>query len=157
MKNLLIPFTSIAWYFVTYFTLFGVFISFPLMFSIGWFWLILLYSFMMGVVSLLYSVAAGASISILHLYKLSWISCIIHSITGLLAVIRIIIFYLDNPPTQVHSGIETELLSYMWSESPLKTILLVPGFLITFIGIIYVMVINPIYIKIQMKESEDFI
>lgn len=153
MKNLLIPFTAVAWYFVTYLTLFGVFVSLPFMFSIGWFWLIILYSILIGIVSLFYSFAAGASISILSLYKLSWVSCIIHSLIGLLAVIRFFIFYLENPATQVIKGVETELLSFMWSESPLKTIMLLPVFLIIFIGIIYVMVINPVSTKIQTQPN----
>lgn len=155
MKNLLMPLTIVMWYFITYFALFGVFVSFPLMFDMGWLWLIFLYSILIGLVSMLYSIATGFSIGVLYFYKLNWVAVIIHSIAGLMATISFITFYSQNWAMIVRNGNEAPLLSFMWDDSPIKVILLVPGFISIFVGIIYVMTILPIVTKVQSKNETE--
>jgi hypothetical protein len=124
------------------------------MFNMGWFWLIVLYSILMGLISLLYSAAAGVCMSILYLYKLNWPSVIIHSIAGILATISFVSFYIQHWATMSIKGVDTPLYSFMWNDSPLRVILLTPGFISIFIGIIYVMSILPIVSKVKTKNEQ---
>lgn len=147
MRNFLIPITATVWYFITYFSLFGILVCLPIVFSLGWFWLIVAFSFIIGLVSLIYSFASIASIGILYLYRLNWVSCIVHSIFGLLAMVSFVYFYSTHPVMAA----DENLLSYMWSKSALKTIIVVPSFVMLFISVVYVMVLNPIFVKVEGK------
>ena len=152
MKNFLIPFTAIIWYFVTYLTLFGSYVLLPIIFSAGWFWLIVYCFILFGVISLLFTLAGEGSAIILDFYKLNQVSCIVHSIFGLFAVIRFVYYLIENVPILSHNGVDMQLYSFMWHESPIRTIILIPIFIIGF-EIVYAMVIVPVIIKTFIKKQ----
>ena len=146
--NLLMPITFSLWYLVTFFGLTGVVVSIPFVFSLSWFWLIFTYGIIIGIINILYSISAGVSFGILNLYKFSWVSCIIHSISGIIATTWVFFLYFEKSAIDGYG-----LFELMWNESIIKTLFVVPAIAIVGIAIIYVMVIVPIKVKTQMKDE----
>jgi hypothetical protein len=146
MKNFLIPITSIIWAVVTYFCLSYVLVAQYLITNIGWFWLILLYSVIIGVAGLLYNIAGGVSLAISYFYKFSRLSLIIHCLFGIIGFVFSIIYYIEDDKF-------VEMYSKMWECYPVKTILLTPGFIGLYLGIIYAMIIIPIITILENKDN----
>lgn len=148
MKNLLIPFTAIIWAAVTYFCLSYLLVAQFLVTGIGWFWLFVFYTLIIGIVSLLYTVASSVSVGILYIYKFSWLSTIVHCLCGIIGLVFSLIYYIEDDKF-------IEMYSKMWDTYPVKTILLTPGFAALYFGILYVMVINPILVRLETKDNES--
>lgn len=150
LKYTLLPITSILYFGITYLCLSYVFVAQFYVTYIGWIWLILFYGLIISIVGFLNTISTWLSFGILYLYKYSWISVIIHSLFGLAGLVFSIIYYFEDNKL-------FEMYSKMWYIFPIKTILLTPGFVALYIGILYTMIFSPIIIRFDsnMTDSKD--
>ncbi|APY06838.1 hypothetical protein BWZ20_00350 [Winogradskyella sp. J14-2] len=123
------------------------------MFSLSWIWLILGYTFLIGLISFLVnSLPAIINILILKFYRLNWFSIVVHSIAGLLGIAYFYYLIYQNPPEMVSGNESTPILKALWNQSWLKTILLMFPFLGLQLGIIYQGIFSPISMKLEENE-----
>ncbi len=150
LKYILIPLTMLLWYLTTYYGIYAAVIGIAFVFSLSWFWLIIGYTFLIGVV---YGISNGIPsllrLLILKVYGINWFSCIVHSISGVVGLVQILRFYNANPPELVIGDESFFFLKGMWKVAPFKTILLTMPFLGLVISIIWSNIIAPIYIKVS--------
>jgi hypothetical protein len=124
------------------------------MFTLGWFWLIFGYTFLIGLISfLINSLPSIINYFILNLYKLNWFSIIIHSLVGFIGIIYSYFFLIENPPEFVSGSLESNILYYLWNESKIKTIFLLFPFLGLQFGIFHQFVIAPFLLKIESSRN----
>jgi len=127
-RFLLLPVSLVFWDVATYMCMYGVLLVIPYMFSIQWLALLVLspiiaivmFSFFSGLIQTLF-------IKILDFYgDKKWIN-ILHALMGLIAVVNFTVLVFDNPVIAYDSTAEGihlhALLSNMWEDSWLKTIL----------------------------------
>jgi len=125
------------------------------MFNLSWLWLIIGYTFLIGIISfLVYTLPALINFLILKFYRLSWFSIIVHSIAGLFGIIYFYYFIYQNPPVMVSGNETTSLLKALWNQSWLKTIFLIIPFIGLQIGLIYQGIFSPISMKLENEENE---
>jgi len=153
MRYLLTPITMIIWFLLSYL---GVYYSMVLMiwmFTLSWFWLIVGYSFLIGIITaVVISLPTLVNYLILKFYKLNWFSIITHSLAGLLGIAFFYYRISINTP-EVDAGNETvSLLKTLWSISWLKTIMLMFPFIGLQLGLIYQGIFSPITIKLNENE-----
>jgi hypothetical protein len=125
------------------------------MFSLGWFWLLIGYTLLFGIIaSLVASLPAIIKVLILGFYRFSWFSIITHSIAGLLGIVYVYYVIYQNPPHMVSENETTPILKALWNESWLKTILLMFSFIGLQLGLIYQGIFSPITVKVSHAENE---
>lgn len=155
MKFLLTPFTMIIWFLLTYLGVYYGMVLMLWMFSLGWIWLILGYTFLIGIISVLVnSLPALLNYLIIKFYKLTWFSIITHSMAGLLGIVYFYYLMYHNPP-EVFSGTKsTPILKALWADSWLKTIMLMFPFIGLQFGLIFQGIFSPILMKLGEQENE---
>jgi len=153
MKYLLLPATIFIWYLTTYYGIYFAIVLMSFMFSLSWIWLIIGFTFMIGIIfSLTNGIPGLLRVLILKLYGLNWFSVITHSIAGLIGVISIFYFFYSNPPELVSGNESVFMLKGMWSEAPIKTIILAFPFAGLILSLIWSTIIAPISMKIDSEE-----
>lgn len=154
MRFLLTPVTMFIWFLVSYLGLYYGMVLMLWMFSLSWIWLILGYTLLIGIISTLVStLPALINALILNFYKLTWFGIISHSIAGLLGIIYFYTLVYQNPPEMVSGTESTPILKALWSDSWLKTILLMFPFIGLQLGLIYQGVFAPVSMKLD-EENE---
>ena len=154
MKYLLTPFTLLIWFTITCYSIYYSAILMIWMFTLGWFWLIIGYTFLIGLISfLINSLPSVINYFILKLYKLNWFSIITHSIVVFIGIIYSYVFMIENPPEIVNGSQESNFLNYLWNESWIKTILLLFPFLGIQFGVFHQFVIAPFILKIESSRN----
>jgi len=153
MKYLLIPFTMFLWYFTTCFGIGVVVAGMAFVFSLSWLWIMFGYLFLIGVVfAISNSIPSLMRLLILKIFGFNWVSCILHSLAGILGVVMMIQIYISSPPELVVEGKSVFLLSGMWDVAPFKTILIVPPFFGIVISLFWSTIIAPIYLKLTGEQ-----
>ena len=153
MRYLLTPITMFIWFLLTYFCVYYGMVLMLWMFSLSWIWLILGYTFLIGLISLLVNtLPAIINILILKFYQLNWFSIVFHSIAGLLGIIYFYYLIYQNPLEMVSGNESTPILKALWNQSWLKTILLMFPFLGLQLGIIYQGIFSPISMKLEENK-----
>ena len=153
MRYLLTPITMFIWFLLTYLCVYYGMVLMLWMFSLSWIWLILGYTFLIGLISFLVnSLPAIINILILKFYRLNWFSIVTHSIAGLLGIVFFYYIIYQNPPEMVSGNESTPILKALWNQSWLKTILLMFPFIGLQFGIIYQGVFSPITMKLEENE-----
>jgi hypothetical protein len=142
MKNLLLPVTVVFWYYATMILLLMVSTSMVLVFELSWIWIILVYGFIVGIISVLYQFSASICASVLSIYKFSWVSITLHSITGIVSTYRFMSVTLFAPIRNGENAFE-----YMWNVNWFKTLMVAPAIASVGVGIIIAMCIVPWFIK----------
>ena len=156
MRNLLTPITIIIWYLTTYYGLYYSIVLLMWMFSINWIWLIFIYPILIGIIfAITNGIPSLLRIYILKFYNYNWFAIIIHSLFGLLGVVVLFLQFYNNPIVLVSNGQETSMLKAMWSESAIKTIILIIPFIGVFISLIWATIFYPIYLKITNRDVKD--
>ncbi|MCR1025773.1 hypothetical protein NQT66_13200 [Cellulophaga baltica] len=155
MRYLLTPITMFIWYLLTYLGLYYGMVLMLWMFSLSWIWLIVGYTFLIGIITFLVSsLPAIINLLILKFYRLNWVSVITHSIAGFFGIVYFYYLIFQNPP-RMYSGLEsTSILQALWNQSWLKTILLMFPFVGLQLGIIYQGIFGPIGMKLKESEAE---
>jgi hypothetical protein len=128
IKHLLLPFTALLWYFISYYIVWTVITGLVFIFNFHWAWLIIL-----GVICMVIIIAMIQLPTILNdyllskLYNFSWLSIIAHGIAGGIGVFGAL--------NEIYGKFSIRVF---WNFSPYKTmILIIPAILI-----IYVMVLS---------------
>jgi hypothetical protein len=155
MRHLLSPITFVIWFLLTYYAVYFGMVLMIWMFSLDWIWLILGYSMLLGLISMLVNVLPILINNlILKFYKFSWFSVIAHSVAGLLAIIAFYYVIYQTPPEMVTGDRNISILKAFWEDSWLKTILLFIPFVTLQFMLIFQGVFNPIMIKLDNKEQD---
>jgi hypothetical protein len=123
------------------------------MFSLSWIWLILGYTFLIGIISMLVgSLPAVINYLILKFYKFRWFSIITHSIAGVFGILYFYYLMYQNPPEMVIGNETTPILEALWDDSWFKTLLLMFPFIGLQLGLIYQGVFSPITLKLEEQD-----
>ena len=150
MKYILIPLTMFLWYLTTYYGLYIAVVGMAFMFSLSWLWLIIGYTFLIGIV---FGISNGIPgllrFLILKVYGINWFSCIVHSLAGLVGVVQVIRFFSANPPELVIGNESFFFLTGMWEVAPFKTVFLAFPFVGLVISLLWSTIIAPLYIKLS--------
>ena len=155
MRFLLTPITMIIWFLLTYLGVYYGMVLMLWMFSLSWIWLILGYTFLIGIISAIVgSLPALINYLILKFYKLTWFSIVTHSLAGLLGIVYFYYLMYQNPPEMVSGTESTPILKALWNDSWLKTILLMFPFIGLQLGLIYQGIFSPITMKLEENENE---
>jgi hypothetical protein len=153
MKYLLTPITMLVWYLTASYGIYFAIVLMTFMFSLSWLWLIIGFTFMIGIIfALTNSIPGLLRLLILKLYGLNWFTVISHSVAGLVGVISIFYFFNSNPPELVSGNESVFMLKGMWNEAPFKTIFLALPFTGLILSLIWSTIIAPISMKIEGKE-----
>ncbi|MCM4171834.1 hypothetical protein DHD32_10100 [Arenibacter sp. TNZ] len=153
MKYLLIPLTIFLWYLTAYLGIYFGVVLMTWMFSLSWIWLLLGYTFLIGLIfGLTNGIPSLLRYLILKLYGLNWFTAVVHSIAGLLGIIAVFAFFYSNPPEMVSGNMSVPILSAMWNSAPIKTIFLFIPFIGLILSLIYSTSIAPIIMKLEIEE-----
>jgi len=143
------------WFYLSYLGLYYGMVLMFWMFSLSWFWLIIGYIFLIGIISsLVVSLPTLLNGLILQFYRLTWFSIITHSIAGLLGIAYFYYMIYQNPPDVVSGNETMPTLKGLWNQSWLKTILLMFPFIGLQLGVIYQGIFGPITAKLSHTENE---
>lgn len=147
MKYILTPITMFLWYLTTYYGLYLVILGMVSIVSLSWFWLIIGYLFLIGILFTISNVIPGLlRLLILKIYGINWFSCIVHSLAGAIGAG----FFVLNLPLCVLVSLEGDevfFLTGMWEMAPFKTLLFAFPFAGIIISLLWSTIISPIYIK----------
>lgn len=150
MKYILLPITIVLWYLTSYYGIYITVIGTAFIFSLSWLWWIIGYLFLMAALfGITISLPSLLKLLILKYYGMSWFSCIVHSLAGLVGLIQIIRLFVANPPELVIGNEPVFILKGMWEVAPIKTIIIVPPFLGFVVSLIWSNIISPVYIKLS--------
>lgn len=140
LKHLLLPFTALLWYLISYCVVWAVIASLVYIFDFHWAWLIFCEAIFIGLISTLFTLPSLGNYYLLDkLFGYSWVSIIFHSIAGVIGVFNVLnVFY--------ERGV---VLGIFWDISHFKTILLFFPVLGVITGMIYSLGISPFLIKID--------
>lgn len=140
LNHLLLPFTTLVWYLISYCVVWAVISSLVYVFDFHWVWLIFCEFIFIGLISVLFTLPSLLNNFLLQkLFNYSWVSIVFHSIAGLVGVFSVLYILKGR-------GVDVGIF---WQVSWFKTILLgVPAFGVI-IGMIYSLGISPIMIKID--------
>jgi len=123
MKYFLLPLTLILSYYISFYTTYLIVLLIPLLFSLGWIWFIFVWIFFQSIIlSVIGGVATFIIDSLSNYYKNIFIA-ILYSITSVLGLFQVVMFFYENPPIMVVEGVDIPMFSGMWDASWLKTIL----------------------------------
>jgi hypothetical protein len=152
MRYLLTPITMFIWFLLIYLEVYYGMVLMLWMFSLSWIWLILGYTFLIGLIAILVTLLPWLiNELILNFYRWNWFSIIIHSITGLLGIVYTYYLIYQNPPQMLSGNVSTPILKALWNQSWPKTIL----FMIPFIGLQFALIYNGIFSPITTKLDEN--
>ena len=153
MKYILIPLTMFLWYLTTYYGIYIAVIGMAFVFSLSWLWLIMGYIFLIGAVfGISNGIPSLLRFLILKAYGINWLSCILHSLAGVVGVIQVIRFYSVNPPKLVIGDQAFFILTGMWEVAPFKTVFLAFPFLGLVISLLWSTIIAPVCIKLTIDQ-----
>lgn len=153
MKYVWTPLTMFLWYLTTYYGLYFAVIGIAFMFSLSWLWLIMGYVFLVGTIFGISNEIPGLlRFLILKIYGITWFSCIVHSLAGVIGTIQIIRFFSANPPELVIGDESSFMLTGMWKTAPVKTVLLAFPFVGLVMSLLWSTIIVPVYIKLSGKQ-----
>ena len=153
MKYIFIPFTMFLWYLLSYYGLYISVIGMTFIFSLSWLWLIIGYLPLFAAVFWISNtIPSLLRIKILKIFGMNWITCILHSLAGVIGVVQIIRLYSATPPELVMGNESFFILTGMWKIAPLKTIFLAFPFLGLVISLLWASVIAPIAIKLSGEQ-----
>ena len=145
MKYLLTPFTLLIMFLLSYFGIYLAVFGMALVFSLGWFLLIIGYLILLSAIGAIFSgIPTLLNVLIMVLYGTNRFLRIIHSLAGLFGVILIITFFIHNPPNVVSGTDSVFIISGMWQVSPFRTIILVPIFTGAILSIVWTTVAVPV-------------
>lgn len=134
MKNLLFPVTLLLWFVITYFSLRLTVVGLLWIFSLSWFWIIIAYTFIIGIVYFISTgVPAALKFLILRFYNYSKTAIILHSAIGFLATILSVIdmkYYFFDVSSD-------NIIGFLWNSDPLKFIVLLFPFLGVLLSSLY--------------------
>ena len=121
-----------------------------MLFNFNWFILILLYTFLIGLIfSITNTLPTILRVYTLKIYNFNWVSIILHSLSGLYGFIAFLIYFIEYPPEYVVNGEPVFILKGWWSISAFKTILLTFPTFGLIISFIWSTVISPIILKYE--------
>lgn len=150
MKYIFIPLTMFLWYLTAYYGLYIAVIGMVFVFSLSWLWLIMGYLFLIGAVfAISNGIPSLLRVLILKFYGISWFSCIVHALAGVVGVVQIIRFFSASPPELVIGDESSFILTGMWEVAPFKTVFLAFPFVGLVISLFWSTIIAPIYIKLS--------
>jgi len=137
------------WYLTTFYGLYIAVIGMALVFSLSWLWFIMGYIFLIGAVfGISNGIPSLLRFVILKAYGINWVTCILHSLAGVIAVVQIIRFYSATPPELVIGDESFFILTGMWEFAPFKTVFLAFPFLGLVISLLWSTIIAPVYTKL---------
>lgn len=149
MKYALTPLTMFLWYLTAYYGLYLAVLGMIFIFSLNWFWLIVGYLFLIGILFGISNAIPGLlRLLILKIYGINWFSCIVHSLAGAVGAG----FFIANLPLCVLvsvKGDEVFFLTGMWKIAPVKTAFLAFPFVGLVISLLWSTIIFPVYIKLS--------
>jgi len=136
LKYLLVPFTMILWFTLTYYSLSLTFMGMIYLFTIN-FWIIFFFFFIL--ISLLYGITVSfpalLKMGIMWIYGKSKTISILHALAGLIGIINFIYMML---------GFDLGgLIGSMWEESKLKFIMLFMPYIGMIFAVIWSNIITP--------------
>jgi hypothetical protein len=147
MKYVLTPITMFLWYLTTYYGLYIVVLGMIFIVTLSWFWLIMGYLFLIGLLfGISNSIPGLLRLLILKIYGINWFSCIVHSLAGAIGAG----FFILNLPSCVlvsEKGDEVFFLTGMWKMAPFKTVFFAFPFAGIIISLLWSTIISPINIK----------
>lgn len=157
MKYFLTPFTLIIWFLITYY---GIYYSIVLMgslFSIKWYWLLLIYPFLLGFIrSVVIEVPNLLRMYILKLYNFSWLFIIIHSLFGFLGIVSLAFMFNNfDIAHYVYNNNEVNIFKGMWLTSKVKFIILVIPITFLILSIIHSSVFIPVLTKLEIIKRRN--
>lgn len=156
LKYLLIPITMTLWYFVTYYGLYFSIIGFTVLFSLNWFVLIIGYLFLISLFYVIFiSLPSLLRYFIIKFYGLTWFSIISHWLAGIIAVIDLVLLFINSPPEIVNAPDNGFFLTTMFNISPFKTTLLFMPFLALSIVLLWSTIFIPIQAKLTPMNNEN--
>lgn len=134
MKYLLVPFTAIACFFITYLGLFYGTQLFLWMFNLNWFWFLVGFTFIIGIISSISVELPNLLLSfiLLKFYKSKSTVNVIHAIASAIGIILYVKMIFFDSAVILDNYENVSLLMGMWKASWLKSILL----LFPFIGLV---------------------
>lgn len=145
LKHLLLPFTTLLWYFICHYIPYLVFIGLAYIFSLGWLSFIFFYLVLVGLVYGMVSIPSFLNYYLIKkLYNLSWIAVIFHSLAGSLGIFSYLKIYYYSDSTS---------LSIFWDMSWLRTILLGIPACGVIIGMVWSLGISPVFFKLSKIKS----
>jgi hypothetical protein len=153
MKYVLIPLTMFLWYLTTYYGLYLAVLGMVFIISLNWFWLIMGYLFLIGILFGISSAIPGLlRLLILKIYGINWFSCIVHSLAGAVGAG----FFIVNLPLCVLVSVEGDevfFLTGMWEMAPFKTVFFAFPFAGIIISLLWSTIVAPIYIKFSGEQK----
>lgn len=153
MKYVWTPITMFLWFLTTYYGIYLAVLGMAFMFSLSWIWVMAGYPFLVGAIfGISNGIPSLLRFFILMLYRMSWFSCIVHSLAGVIGVFQIVGFYSSNPPELVIGGDSSFILAGMWAIAPVKTVFLAFPFVGIVISLLWSTIIAPIYIKLSWEQ-----
>ena len=150
MKYLLLPFTILIIFLLSYYGIYLAVIGIAFVFSLGLFLIIIGHLFLLTIIGFIFlGIPNLLNILLVLLYGSNRLSFILHSLAGLMGVICIFALFIYNPPT-VTNGIDTSFIIIgMWQVSPVKTIILVPIFGGAILSLIWTTVVTPLLLMFE--------
>ncbi len=156
MKYVLTPLTMLLWYLTIYYGIYIAVIGMSFMFSLRCLWFIIAYwPLVLIIFGISTCIPSLLQLVTLKFYGISWFSCIVHSIAGLIGAVRIILFFSANPPELV---IEDKLYIFIigtWEIAPIKTVFVAIPFVVIVMTLILSIIIIPIHLKLLADIGND--
>ena len=153
MKYVLIPLTMFLWYLTTYYGLYLALLGMVFIVSLNWFWLIMGYLFLIGILFGISNAIPGLlRLLILKIYGINWFSCIVHSLAGAVGAG----FFIVSLPLCVLVSVEGDevfFLTGMWEMAPFKTVFFAFPFAGIIISLLWSTIVVPIYIKFSEEQK----
>ena len=153
MKYVLMPLTMFLWYLTTYYGLYLAVLGMVFIISLNWFWLIMGYLFLIGILFGISNAIPGLlRLLILKIYGINWFSCIVHSLAGAVGAG----FFIVNLPLCVLVSVEGDevfFLTGMWEMAPFKTVFFAFPFAGIIISLLWSTIVAPIYIKFSGEQK----
>lgn len=150
-RHLLLPITAIICYFIVFGVLYVSFAGAAWFFTLSWFWIIVGISLLGGLVVGIFSIIAEVPMLIYllfnKLYKSTWFSIIIHSLTALYATFAVVHSYFFQ--TQNIGDISGSVVSILWQFSAFRTILFFIFILPNILLMCYFFIVLPITLRYE--------
>ncbi len=154
MRYLLLPFTLVLWFLVSYLSVYyGLFLT-TWMFSLDWIWLLIVWTLFSGLFSLVVHGLPGLfQVGVIELYKRNFAIITLHSIVGFMGFLYFYFLIYNFPPALIADNNAVPLLSGMWAKSWLKTLILVPSYVYLHLSLLYFTFAYPI--ALWRKHNEE--
>jgi len=152
MKYVLLPLSLILSYHISYFTIYLIVLLIPLLFSLSWGFFIIVWFFLQYLfLSVIGGITTFINTSLSNYYKNTFIT-ILHSISSVVGLFQIVMFFNENPPVIVVEGVDVPMFKGMWDSSWFKSILTIL-FFIPYVGIPISICLSPILYRIEPNSD----